>query len=477
VQLTWTQVPAAVAAPAEYEYAVYRLTFDAAARYFYRTQVVEATSCVDGVCTYVETGDLQSPNLHMSDPNLDCPYRSSSACASTGTQAFYVTVRRKAVGSEPKGGESPRSQVVFWDCTLGDLSRAEPEEEDAVFFASAQPDAVGPPADLAVCEAGAENEDVILAQSPRPLDAGPALAPLLFLGQTPPPIESPGYRVIDLHVDHLGSVRLTTDELGQVTARHDFLPFGEEINPIVPSPDANTKMFTGHERDRETGMDYMMARYHDVGLFRFLAADSSEPGNDSDPQSWNLYAYVLNNPLAYLDPLGEDVVYSVKAEFFLQTAAQIKAQRAVSRKGHVGGDWYLDPNDIQAGPNTRTGSWDVYFDSVIKIASDFEAQWNDILGHEMGHQKDFEDAVKEAGYQDLDKRLERIWKRMQIKGQKKGLSQAQTDAMATDAVKKKLEKAYRKIEKKYERKRKRRDGAKDYWNPYWWVTPCEICQR
>ncbi len=70
------------------------------ARYFYRTQVVEAASsgCVAGVCTYTEGGDGRT---HLADTNLDCPYRFAEACENRGTQAFYVTVRRKAVGSEP----------------------------------------------------------------------------------------------------------------------------------------------------------------------------------------------------------------------------------------------------------------------------------------------------------------------------------------------------------------------------------------
>ena len=309
VQLTWNQVPEAVSAPAEYEYNVYRLTFDLPSRYFYRTQVVQATSCVGNVCSHVENGD--SGTSRAADSNLDCPYGHDLACQSSGTQAFYVTVRRKAVGAEPHGGESPRSQVVIWDCTLGDVSRAEPVEEDAVYFASVGPSreegevrmVANPVVELAVCETEAEYGDVVVAQSLQPLDAEPALAPLLFLGQVPPPLESPGYRVIDLHVDHLGSVRLTTDELGQVTARHDFLPFGEEINPIVPSPDASTKMFTGHERDSETGMDYMMARYYAPGSSRFASRDLVA-GVVSRPQSWNSYTYVLNQPVDLRDPTG-----------------------------------------------------------------------------------------------------------------------------------------------------------------------------
>jgi hypothetical protein len=48
----------------------------------------------------------------------------------------------------------------------------------------------------------------------------------------------------------------------------------------------------------------MLARYYSSSLGRFMAVD---PGNDispQDPQSWNKYAYVRNNPMNRTDPTG-----------------------------------------------------------------------------------------------------------------------------------------------------------------------------
>jgi RHS repeat-associated protein len=56
---------------------------------------------------------------------------------------------------------------------------------------------------------------------------------------------------------------------------------------------------TGKERDTETGLDYFGARYFSGAQGRFTSPD--EPFADqyeSDPQSWNLYTYGRNNPLA-----------------------------------------------------------------------------------------------------------------------------------------------------------------------------------
>ncbi len=71
-----------------------------------------------------------------------------------------------------------------------------------------------------------------------------------------------------------------------------------------------TQKFTGKERDGETGLDYFGARYLGSGLGRFSSPDEPLLDQDpSDPQSWNLYAYVRNNPLIFADPSGNDCVY------------------------------------------------------------------------------------------------------------------------------------------------------------------------
>jgi len=54
------------------------------------------------------------------------------------------------------------------------------------------------------------------------------------------------------------------------------------------------------------GLDYMFARYYSSGLARFMAVD---PGDDTalgNPQTWNKYVYVRNNPLIAIDPNGRD---------------------------------------------------------------------------------------------------------------------------------------------------------------------------
>jgi RHS repeat-associated protein len=67
---------------------------------------------------------------------------------------------------------------------------------------------------------------------------------------------------------------------------------------------------TGKERDSESGLDYFGARYYGSALGRFTSPDwsaSPEPvpyANLNNPQSFNQYSYVGNNPVSLNDPTG-----------------------------------------------------------------------------------------------------------------------------------------------------------------------------
>ena len=52
----------------------------------------------------------------------------------------------------------------------------------------------------------------------------------------------------------------------------------------------------------------MLARYYSSSLGRFMAVDPGDDTDPEDPQSWNKYAYVRNNPLKSIDPKGTEGV-------------------------------------------------------------------------------------------------------------------------------------------------------------------------
>ena len=103
-------------------------------------------------------------------------------------------------------------------------------------------------------------------------------------------------------LDAIGSVRMITDASGQVVQRHDFLPFGTEW---LPPPPTEPMLFTAKEHDGETAFDYSGARYYGALTGRFTTVDPGHVAGDVfNPQTWNAYAYALNNPLRYVDPGG-----------------------------------------------------------------------------------------------------------------------------------------------------------------------------
>jgi RHS repeat-associated protein len=118
-----------------------------------------------------------------------------------------------------------------------------------------------------------------------------------------------------LSADHLGSTRLVTDGSGNPIHRFDYMPFGEDLSGfgnrnLMASYNMSavpTEKFTGKERDAESGLDYFGARYLSSAQGRFTSPDPHNEGAQLvDPQSWNMYSYVGNNPLRYVDPDGED---------------------------------------------------------------------------------------------------------------------------------------------------------------------------
>jgi RHS repeat-associated protein len=127
-------------------------------------------------------------------------------------------------------------------------------------------------------------------------------------------------KVSYLTSDHLGTPRVITDQNGQVVSRRDFMPFGEEIGTLslpagTPQPrtaahgytfaDTIRQKFTGYERDTETDLDFAQARMHNYNHGRFTSPDPlMASAKVINPQTFNRYSYVLNNPLNLIDPSG-----------------------------------------------------------------------------------------------------------------------------------------------------------------------------
>lgn len=121
-----------------------------------------------------------------------------------------------------------------------------------------------------------------------------------------------------LHRDYLGSIVAISNQEGNVIEKRLFDAWGEVIK--VQDGSGNVlngfkvldRGYTGHEHLTSVGLIHMNGRLYDAKLHRFLQPDNyiQDPHNT---QNYNRYAYVLNNPLKYTDPSGEEAISSFTA--------------------------------------------------------------------------------------------------------------------------------------------------------------------
>ena len=134
-----------------------------------------------------------------------------------------------------------------------------------------------------------------------------------------------------LTADHLGSPRINTDANGLVTARHDYLPFGEEIARTNYGADLVKQKFTSYERDSESDLDFAQARYYNSKHGRFTSVDPlMASAAATNPQTFNRYAYVGNNPVNVTDPSG-----MIPGDFYNLDGKKIGTDGVDDKKIHI----------------------------------------------------------------------------------------------------------------------------------------------
>ncbi len=116
------------------------------------------------------------------------------------------------------------------------------------------------------------------------------------------------------HADWLGTIRVKTDPSGaQASESFASRPFGDCLTWIGNTPchgdvAASASQFTDQDRDTESGLDHFLFRQYSSTQGRWMTPDPAGMGavDPSNPQTWNRYAYVGNNPINAVDPLGLD---------------------------------------------------------------------------------------------------------------------------------------------------------------------------
>jgi len=98
--------------------------------------------------------------------------------------------------------------------------------------------------------------------------------------------------------DHLGKPQVLTDDAGSVVWKADYEPFGMALEHNSSSV-VNQFRFTGQYYDQETELHYNYFRFYDPKTGRYLTPDPIGLFGGI-----NLYSYVQNNPINFIDPYG-----------------------------------------------------------------------------------------------------------------------------------------------------------------------------
>jgi len=100
-----------------------------------------------------------------------------------------------------------------------------------------------------------------------------------------------------------GDVTKLTDASGNVVASYQYDAWGNIISQTGTMASANPYRYAGYRYDEATGLYYLMSRYYDAGVGRFISRDTFH-GLENKPSSQNQYIYCENDPSNKIDPDG-----------------------------------------------------------------------------------------------------------------------------------------------------------------------------
>jgi RHS repeat-associated protein len=139
------------------------------------------------------------------------------------------------------------------------------------------------------------------------------------------------------HADQLGSISAITDENGNVVQYLSYDPWGKRRfangtdDPTDSITSVTTRGFTAQEELGVSGLVHLNGCIYDPLVARMLSADPTVP-DPLNPQAWNRYSYVGNDPLTFTDPTG----FSWLSHFFHEVASYLQANPLVRSVLQIG---------------------------------------------------------------------------------------------------------------------------------------------
>jgi RHS repeat-associated protein len=134
-----------------------------------------------------------------------------------------------------------------------------------------------------------------------------------------------------MHTDDRGSVQAITDAAGNEVQRLTYKAYGERLGTATGH--VESRGYTGQRQD-ETGLFYLHARYYDPVLGRFLSPDPTSPTEALI--GLNRYAYAGNDPVNHTDVDGLGLFSSLAKGFKKLVKGLRKAVHTLSRIPVVG---------------------------------------------------------------------------------------------------------------------------------------------
>ncbi|MCA1920303.1 MAG: RHS repeat-associated core domain-containing protein [Flavobacterium piscis] len=161
--------------------------------------------------------------------------------------------------------------------------------------------------------------------------------------------------------------------------KNELEPYGVLLEP-QSEEDTNLRYkYTGQERDYSTGLDYMHFRFYASSMGRFLKPDNVIP-NAFNPQSWNLYSYVIGNPVNFNDPMGHYCKAGSTSQVLFGQGGALGLSAAyggIWENPQLQGPLSVSVDNI-SGYSTQKGIWAPIYNSTASI-SDSEVVWDENL--------------------------------------------------------------------------------------------------